>query len=135
MIPGGGSQDFYDSIPSGPETDPYSQGGSKDADRPRRTRKEKYRDAFDAASKFKESTKYKAQTEAKEKEKARAQRATLKLDDNTAVMEGFTDEPFTLQGVQGTRGRILGTIGSAVGGYFGGPLGAKIGGTVGESFG
>ena len=107
MIPGGGPQSFYDSIPSGPSTDPYSQGGSKDADRPRRTRKEKYRDAYDAASKFKESTKYKAETEAKEKEaaKARAQRATLKLDDNTAVMEGFTDEPFTLQGVEGTRER------------------------------
>jgi len=115
----------------------YSDNGSSSngSDKPRRTRKEKYRDALDAASKFKESTKYKAQTEAKEKEKARAQRATLKLDDNTAVMEGFTDEPFTLEGVQGTRGRILGTIGSAVGGYFGGPLGAKIGGTVGESFG
>ena len=115
----------------------YSDNGSSSngSDKPRRTRKEKYRDALDAASKFKASTKYKAQTEAKEKEKARAQRATLKLDDNTAVMEGFTDEPFTLQGVEGTRGRILGTIGSAVGGYFGGPLGAKIGGTVGESFG
>jgi len=109
---------------------PSSDGGST-----RRSRKEKYRDAFDAASKFKESTQYKAQTEAKEKEKARAQRATMKISDDISVMEGFTDEPFTLKGVEGTRGKILGTIGSAVGGYFGGPLGGQIGGTIGSSFG
>ena len=115
----------------------YSDNGSSSngSDKPRRTRKEKYRDAYDAASKFKESTKYKAETEAKEKERARAQRATMKISDDISVMEGFTDEPFTLKGVEGTRGKILGTIGSAVGGYFGGPLGGQIGGTIGESFG
>ena len=98
-------------------------------------RKKRYRDAYDAASKFKEQTNYKAKQEAQEKEKARAQRATMKIADDISVMEGFTDEPFTLKGVEGTRGKILGTIGSAVGGYFGGPLGGQIGGTIGSSFG
>jgi hypothetical protein len=126
----GDAMDGGGSLPSGSGiVDPPSSGSN------RRSRKEKYRDAFDAASKFKESTKYKAKTEAEEKEKARAQRATLKLDDNTAVMEGFTDEPFTLKGVEGTRGRLLGTIGSAVGGYAFGPLGGQIGGAIGSSFG
>ena len=99
------------------------------------SRRKRYRDAYDAASKFKEQTDYKAKQEAQEKEKARAQRATMKISDDISVMEGFTDEPFTLKGVEGTRGKILGTIGSAVGGYFGGPLGGQIGGTIGSSFG
>ena len=101
----------------------------------KRNRKEKYRDAFDAASKFREQTDYKARKEAKEKENARAQRATMKISDDISVMEGFTDEPFTIEGQKGTRGGILGTVGSAVGGYFGGPLGGQIGGTIGSSFG
>ena len=122
--------------PTDPDTITMSSFSSgSDSGSNRRNRKEKYRDAFDAASKFKESTKYKAQTEAKEKERARAQRATMKISDDISVMEGFTDEPFTLKGVEGTRGKILGTIGSAVGGYFGGPLGGTIGGTISESFG
>ena len=100
-----------------------------------RTRKEKYRDAVDSANKFRSTTDYKARKEAKEKENARAQRATMKISDDVSVMEGFTDEPFTFQGQEGTRGKILGTIGSAVGGYFGGPLGGQIGGTIGSSFG
>ena len=54
----------------------------------------------------------------KKKIRARAQRATMKISDDISVMEGFTDEPFTLKGVEGTRGKILGTIGSAVGGYW-----------------
>mgnify|MGYP003125997756 FL=1 len=98
-------------------------------------RKKRYRDAYDAASKFKEQTDYKAKQEAQAKENARAQRATMKIADDISVMEGFTDEPFTLQGQKGTRGGILGTVGSAVGGYFGGPLGGQIGGAIGSSFG
>ena len=100
--------------------------------KPRRNR---YRDAVDAASKFKDTTDYKARKEAKEKANARAQRATMKISDDISVMEGFTDEPFTLQGQKGTRGGILGTIGSAVGGYAFGPLGGQIGGAIGSSFG
>ena len=98
-------------------------------------RKKRYRDAYDAASKFREQTDYKANKEAKAKEDARAQRATMKISDDISVMEGYTDEPFTIQGQKGTRGGILGTIGSAVGGYAFGPLGGQIGGAIGSSFG
>ena len=100
---------------------------------PMNKRRNRFRDAVDAASKFKSTTDYKARKEAKEKEAA--QRQTMKISDDISVMEGFTDEPFTIQGQQGTRGGILGTIGSAVGGYFGGPLGGQIGGAIGSSFG
>ena len=101
----------------------------------KRTRKDKFRDALVAASKYKDQTDYKARKEAEEKEKQAAQRQTMKISDDISVMEGFTDEPFTLQGQKGTRGGILGGIGSAVGGYFGGPLGGQIGGAIGSSFG
>ena len=99
----------------------------------KRTRKQKYRDALDAASKFKEQTDYKAEKEAEEK--TAAKKATMKIAPDISVMEGYQDPGFTLQGQKGTRGGILGTIGSAVGGYFGGPLGGQIGGTIGSSFG
>ena len=102
---------------------------------PMNKRRNRFRDAVDAASKFKSTTDYKARKEAKEKENARAQRATMKISDDISVMEGFTDEPFTIQGQEGTRGRILGGIGSAVGGYFGGPIGGQVGGMIGSSFG
>ena len=116
----------------GQPTDGSVNLGANPMNKPRRNR---FRDAVDAASKFKETTDYKARKEAKEKESARAQRATMKIADDISVMEGFTDEPFTIQGQKGTRGGILGTVGSAVGGYFGGPLGGQIGGAIGSSFG
>tara|TARA_R100000353_G_scaffold51666_1_gene40970 strand:+ start:127 stop:525 length:399 start_codon:yes stop_codon:yes gene_type:complete len=102
-------------------------GGSE---KKKKTRKDRYRDAADAAKKFKDTTDYKARREAKENEAA--QRATLKLDDNTAVLEGYTDPGFTVEGQKGSG--LLGTVGSAVGGYFGGPLGGQIGGAIGGSF-
>jgi len=98
-----------------------------------KSRRNRYRDAVDAASKFKDTTDYKARKEAKEKEAA--QRATMKISDDISVMEGYTDPGFTLEGQKGTRGGILGTIGSAVGGYAFGPLGGQIGGAIGSSFG
>ena len=98
-----------------------------------KSRRNRYRDAVDAASKFKDTTDYKARKEAKEQEAA--QRATMKISDDISVMEGYTDPGFTLEGQKGTRGGILGTVGSAVGGYFGGPLGGQIGGAIGSSFG
>ena len=101
----------------------------------KKSRKDRYRDAVDAANKFRDTTDYKARQEARAKENARAQRATMKISDDVSVMEGFTDEPFTLEGQKGTRGGILGTIGSAVGGYAFGPLGGQIGGAIGSSFG
>ena len=141
MIPGSGifsgagaigGADVQQNPDYGQPTDGSVNLGANPMNKPRRNR---YRDAVDAASKFKDTTDYKARKEAKEKENARAQRATMKISDDISVMEGFTDEPFTLQGQKGTRGGILGTVGSAVGGYFGGPLGGQIGGTIGSSFG
>ena len=116
----------------GQPTDGSVNLGVNPMNKPRRNR---FRDAVDAASKFKSTTDYKARKEAKEKENARAQRATMKISDDISVMEGFTDEPFTIQGQQGTRGRILGGIGSAVGGFIGGPIGGQVGGMIGSSFG
>ena len=114
----------------GQPTDGSVNLGVNPMNKPRRNR---YRDAVDAASKFKDTTDYKARKEAKEKEAA--QRATMKISDDISVMEGYTDPGFTLQGQKGTRGGILGTIGSAVGGYAFGPLGGQIGGAIGSSFG
>ena len=116
----------------GQPTDGSVNLGANPMNKPRRNR---YRDAVDAASRFRDTTDYKARKEAKEKQNARAQRATMKIADDISVMEGYTDPGFTLEGQQGTRGGILGTIGSAVGGYAFGPLGGQIGGAIGSSFG
>ena len=101
----------------------------------KRTRKDKFRDALKAATKYKDRTDYKAKREADAKEDAAASRATMKIAPDISVMEGYTDPGFVLQGQEGTRGKILGGIGSAVGGYFGGPLGGQVGGMIGSSFG
>ena len=101
----------------------------------KRTRKEKFRDALEAATKFKSQTDYKSKSEADAKENAAAERATLKVAPDISVMEGYTDPGFVIQGQEGTRGKILGGIGSAVGGYAFGPLGGQVGGMIGSSFG
>ena len=123
---GGGSASDY----SVPGLSGIFSGGPE---KKKKSRKDRYRDAVDAASKFKDTTDYKARREAKEKEAA--QRATMKISDDISVMEGYTDPGFTLEGQKGTRGGLLGTIGSAVGGYAFGPLGGQIGGAIGSSFG
>ena len=102
-------------------------------ERKKKTRKDRYRDAVDAATKFKNTTDYKARREAEEKEQVSApKRATMKIAPDASVIEGYTDPGFTVQGQQGSG--LLGTVGSAVGGYFGGPLGGQIGGAIGSSF-
>jgi hypothetical protein len=83
----------------------------------------KFRDALMAASKYKDQTDYKARKEAKEKEKAAAQRQTMKISDDISVMEGYTDPGFTLQGQQGRS--LLGPVGAAVG-VFNPAVGAGI---------
>ena len=123
---GGSLLGNYDAFKDTPKVD-YNPPERK------KTRKDRYRDAVDAASKFKDTTDYKARKEAKENQAA--QKATMKIADDISVMEGYQDPGFTLEGQKGTRGGILGTVGSAVGGYFGGPLGGQIGGTIGSSFG
>ena len=83
----------------------------------------RFRDALMAASKYKDQTDYKARKEAKEKEKAAAQRQTMKISDDISVMEGYTDPGFTLQGQQGRS--LLGPVGAAVG-VFNPAVGAGI---------
>ena len=89
----------------------------------KRTRKDKFRDALVAASKYKDQTDYKARKEAEEKEKQAAQRQTMKISDDISVMEGYTDPGFTLQGQQGRS--LLGPVGAAVG-VFNPAVGAGI---------
>ena len=84
-------------------------------------KKNKFRDALVAASKYKDQTDYKARKEAKEK--AAAERQTMKISDDISVMEGYTDPGFTLQGQQGRS--LLGPVGAAVG-VFNPGLGAGI---------
>ena len=57
------------------------------------------------------------------KEKAAAERQTMKISDDISVMEGYTDPGFTLQGQQGRS--LLGPIGAAVGVF--NPLGLGAG--------
>ena len=128
---GGGSSSDY----SVPGLSGIFSGSSDAPEKKKKSRKDRYRDAVDAASKFKDTTDYKARRQAEEKERYAAQKATMKISDDISVMEGYTDPGFTLEGQKGTRGGILGTVGSAVGGYFGGPLGGQIGGAIGSSFG
>ena len=89
----------------------------------RGSRKNKFRDALMAASKYKDQTDYKAKKEAEEKEKQAAQRQTMKISDDISVMEGYTDPGFTLQGQQGRS--LLGPVGAAVG-VFNPAVGAGI---------
>ena len=89
----------------------------------RGSRKNKFRDALMAASKYKDQTDYKAKKEAEEKEKQAAQRQTMKISDDISVMEGYTDPGFTLQGQKGRS--LLGPVGAAVG-VFNPGLGAGI---------
>ena len=123
----GDAMDGGGSLPSG--------SGIVDPPSGRPNRKKRYRDAYDAASKFKEQTDYKAEKEGSIKDNKGRDKATMKIAPDISVMEGYQDPGFTLAGQKGTRGGILGTVGSAVGGYFGGPLGGQIGGAVGSSFG
>lgn len=76
------------------------------------SRRNRFREALMAASKYKSQTDYKAEKESKEKEKRAAQRNTMKIADDASVMEGYTDPGFTLQGQKGRS--ILGTVGAVV---------------------
>ena len=112
----------FDRGPANPDTitmDSFSSSGSSSSG----GKKNKFRDALIAASKYKDQTDYKARKEAEEKEKQAAQRQTMKISDDISVMEGYTDPGFTLQGQQGRS--LLGPVGAAVGGFNPG-LGAGI---------
>ena len=110
----------FDRGPANPDTitmDSFSSSGSSSSG----GKKNKFRDALVAASKYKDQTDYKARKEAKEK--AAAERKTMKISDDISVMEGYTDPGFTLQGQQGRS--LLGPVGAAVG-VFNPGLGAGI---------
>ena len=117
--------DGFDRGPANPDTitmDSFSSNGSSGSSSSG-GRKNKFRDALIAASKYKDQTDYKAKKEAEEKEKQAAQRQTMKISDDISVMEGYTDPGFTLQGQQGRS--LLGPVGAAVG-VFNPGLGAGI---------
>ena len=110
----------FDRGPANPDTitmDSFSSSGSSSSG----GKKNKFRDALIAASKYKDQTDYKARKEAKEK--AAAERQTMKISDDISVMEGYTDPGFTLEGQKGRS--ILGPVGAAVG-VFNPGLGAGI---------
>ena len=107
--------------PADPNTITMDSFSSNETSSGSGNKKNKFRDALVAASKFKQKTDYKAQKEAEEKEKA--QTATMKISDDIAVMEGYRDPGFTLQGQQGRS--LLGPVGAAVG-VFNPGLGAGI---------
>jgi hypothetical protein len=113
----------FDRGPTDPNTltmDSFSSSGSSGSSGSG-GKKNKFRDALVAASKYKDQTDYKARKEAKEK--AAAERQTMKISDDISVMEGYTDPGFTLQGQQGRS--LLGPVGAAVG-VFNPGLGAGI---------
>ena len=110
----------FDRGPANPDTitmDSFSSSGSSSSG----GKKNKFRDALIAASKYKDQTDYKARKEAKEK--AAAERQTMKISDDISVMEGYTDPGFTLEGQKGRS--ILGPVGAAVG-VFNPAVGAGI---------
>ena len=112
--------DGFNRGPANPDTitmDSFSSSDSSGSG----GKKNKFRDALVAASKYKDQTDYKARKEAKEK--AAAERQTMKISDDISVMEGYTDPGFTLQGQQGRS--LLGPVGAAVG-VFNPGLGAGI---------
>ena len=115
--------DGFDRGPANPDTitmDSFSSSGSSSGGSSG-DRRNRFRDALVAASKYKDQTDYKARKEAKEK--AAAERQTMKISDDISVMEGYTDPGFTLQGQQGRS--LLGPVGAAVG-VFNPGLGAGI---------
>ena len=115
----------FDRGPTDPNTltmDSFSSSGSSSGGSSG-DRRNRFRDALMAASKYKDQTDYKARKEAEEKEKQAAQRQTMKISDDISVMEGYTDPGFTLQGQQGRS--LLGPVGAAVG-VFNPAVGAGI---------
>ena len=116
MIPGGGSQDFYDSIPSGPKTDPYSKGGSLDPGR-RSKRYSRFGDALKAASAYKEKAKAEkeAGVEMGDEDDDKGTKG-FKISPDATVIEGYRSPPFRVDAPKG--GGILGPLGGALSTFF-----------------
>ena len=120
------TQDFFKTIPSGPETDPYSKGGSLDADRPNRMRK--FGKALEAAAAYKQKKAAENEADAEVGKNGKDDDDVLgpkgfKIGTDSTVVTGYRDPGFTLKGVKGSS--PLGPIGAAVG-IFNPALGAGI---------
>ena len=152
LIPGGGTPEFYASIPSGPSSvaqSPYGgamndAGGifadlkKKDSDRP--TRVQKFADAVDKSLKYKEKKKIDAEVGTdKDKDTDAVGPKGFKISPDSTVVSGYTDPGFTLKGVPGRSfGGLIGTLGGAAIGLanpaIGAAMGSSIGGRVGSYF-
>ena len=119
MIPVYGSdketKDFFKTIPSGPETDPYSKGGSLDADRPNRMRK--FGKALEAAAAYKQKKAAENEADAEMGKNGEEDDVVgpkgFKISNDATVVTGYRDPGFTLAGQQGRS--LLGPIGAGVG--------------------
>jgi len=109
------TKDFFKTIPSGPETDPYSKGGSLDVDRP--TRMQKFGKALEAAAAYKQKKAAENEADAEVGKNGDDDDVVgpkgFKIGSDSTVVTGYRDPGFTLQGVQGRS--LLGPIGAGVG--------------------
>ena len=109
------TQDFFKTIPSGPETDPYSKGGSLDADRPNRMRK--FGKALEAAAAYKQKKAAENEADAEIGKNGKEDDVVgpkgFKISNDATVVTGYRDPGFTLAGQQGRS--LLGPIGAGVG--------------------
>jgi len=120
------TKDFFKTIPSGPETDPYSKGGSLDVDRPSRMRK--FGKALEAAAAYKQKKAAENEADAEVGKNGKDDDDVLgpkgfKIGSDSTVVTGYRDPGFTLAGRKGSS--PLGPIGAAVG-IFNPALGAGI---------
>ena len=109
------TQDFFKTIPSGPETDPYSKGGSLDVDSPRRMRK--FGKALEAAAAYKQKKAAENEADAEMGKNGEEDDVVgpkgFKISNDATVVTGYRDPGFTLAGQQGRS--LLGPIGAGVG--------------------
>ena len=109
------TKDFFKTIPSGPETDPYSKGGSLDVDRP--TRMQKFGKALEAAAAYKQKKAAENEADAEMDKNGDDNDVVgpkgFKIGKDSTVVTGYRDPGFTLQGQQGRS--LLGPIGAGVG--------------------
>ena len=119
------TQDFFKTIPSGPETDPYSKGGSLDAYRPNRMRK--FGKALEAAAAYKQKKAAENEADAEMGKNGEEDDVVgpkgFKISNDATVVTGYRDPGFTLAGQQGRS--LLGPIGAG-GGIFNPALGKGI---------
>ena len=109
------TKDFFKTIPSGPETDPYSKGGSLDVDRP--TRMQKFGKALEAAAAYKQKKAAENEADAEVGKNGDDDDVVgpkgFKIGSDSTVVTGYRDPGFKLAGVQGRS--LLGPIGAGVG--------------------